>query len=112
MAGKVYRHSWMVLPSGILPRPDIPALAAAARPAAFLALMCAEDHLFTRAEAERAARLVRKSYARAAVPDRCRTESFATSHRLTEEMLTTATDWLRAHLGGLPPGARTGRIEQ
>jgi dienelactone hydrolase len=99
LAGKVYRHSWMVIPHAILPQPDLPGLAAGARPAAFMGLLCADDHLFTRAGAEEAARRVRSAYSRAGLAERCRIETFATPHRMTVEMQTAAAGWLRRYLG-------------
>jgi len=98
LQGKIRKHSWMVLPWGVFPTPDFPAIAAAASPAALLVLLCAQDHLFTEAGMRTAATQLEEGYRTAGAADRCRTEFFDVLHSFTQPMQRRALAWLKYHL--------------
>jgi dienelactone hydrolase len=99
LQGKLGKHSWTVLPWGVVPECDFPGVAANACPAAFLALLCTQDHLFSLAGMQAAAAALTASYRRAGAAERCRVEFFATPHALTLPMQDLARQWMWQFLG-------------
>lgn len=95
LQGKVSKHSWMVLPWGLFPTLDIPTLAACACPAALLVLLCAQDHLFTYAGMQAAAKALMASYRSTGQEGRCGVEFFETPHSFTLPMQERALQWMK-----------------
>lgn len=96
---KIKKHSWMVLPIGIFPETDFPLLAATAYPAAFMALLCTQDHLFTLDGMKTASALITSSYRQSGREDRCSIQFFESPHRMTGEMQDQAIHWMERFLG-------------
>lgn len=98
LAGHIIRHSWTVLPGGVLPDLDLSDIVAGAHPAAFLALLCRRDHLFSVAGMEAAAAAVVEEYRRrgAGAPVAC--EFHDVPHGMTAAMQERAADWMEEFL--------------
>jgi len=94
LRGKLSKHSWTVLPWGMFPDLDFPMIAANACPAAFLALLCTRDHLFSLAGMRTAAAALTASYHRAGAGKLCRVEFFETPHAMTQPMQDLARRWM------------------
>jgi dienelactone hydrolase len=103
LGGKIANQSWMVLPWGMLPDLDFPALASQAWPAAFLALLCTQDHLFTLSGMRAASEALASHYRHAGDKDLCRTEFFNSPHCMNESMQDQAIQWMERFLGGRKP---------
>jgi dienelactone hydrolase len=102
LGGHIIRQSWTVLPWGLLPDLDFPDIAAAAHPAAFLALLCRRDHLFTPAGMQAAARTLIDRYRAAGAEAAVAAEFYDVTHGMTVEMQERATAWLEEFVANRP----------
>ncbi len=74
---------------------DYPDVAALAMPRRLFVISGARDGLFTREGMDGAFETLQASYAKAGVPDHCRTRMFDSPHQFNEEMQAEAWAWLR-----------------
>ncbi len=95
---KLKNHSWMVLPGGIFPEFDFPTVAANAFPAAFMALLCNQDHLFTLKGMKVASESIASFYRQFGREDLCCIKFFDSDHRMTREMQDQAIHWMERFL--------------
>lgn len=93
-----YTHTWMTYVPGLPRDLDFPEILALRAPAATLVLNCTADRLFTLPEMERADRMLRETFERAAAADRYRCSFHPGGHKFDRAMQKEAFEWFDRHL--------------
>jgi hypothetical protein len=93
-----YTHTWMLYVPGLPSLMDFPDILALHAPAAGLVLATSEDPLFTRAETERAGRLLAEAYEKAGAADAFRITMSPGPHKFDADMQEEAFAWLERWL--------------
>jgi dienelactone hydrolase len=107
LGGRIGRHSWTVIPWGVVPDLDFPDIAAAAYPAAFLALLCRRDHLFTLDGMEAAAEALEQRYRALGGSAPAAAEFYDVPHCMTAAMQERAAAWMEEFVANrVPSGPR------
>jgi dienelactone hydrolase len=77
---------------------DYPDVASLAVPRHLLVISGSKDGLFAREGMDASFETLRRCYAKAGVPDHCRTRLYDSPHQFNEQMQAEAWAWLRAHV--------------
>jgi dienelactone hydrolase len=93
---KSHTHTWMIYVPGLPRDLDFPEILGLRAPLPSLALATTEDPLFTRAETERAGRILAEVYRRAGSPDAFRLAWHPGPHQFDRAMQAEAFDWIGA----------------
>jgi len=93
-----YTHTWMLYVPGLPSLMDFPDILALHAPAASLVLATSEDPLFTRAETERAGRLLAEAYEKAGAADAFRITMSPGPHKFDLPMQEQAFAWFERWL--------------
>lgn len=93
---KSHTHTWMIYVPGLPPDLDFPEILGLRAPRASLALAATDDPLFTRAETERAGRMLAEVYRNAGAPEAFRLSWHPGPHRFDRAMQAEAFDWIDA----------------
>jgi dienelactone hydrolase len=94
-----HTHTWMVYVPGLPPLLDFPELLGLRAPLPTLVLATSEDPLYTRAETEKAGRILSEVYAAAGSPDGFRFHMYGGPHKFDLPMQREAFDWIEEKLG-------------
>ena len=93
-----YTHTWMIFVPGLPGLLDFPEILGLRVPLSTLVLATTEDPLFTRAETERAGRMLEETYLKAGASERFRFSSFPGPHRFDLPMQAEAFAWMERWL--------------
>jgi dienelactone hydrolase len=89
-----HTHTWMIYLPGLARELDFPEILGLRAPLASLALATTGDPLFTRAETERAGRMLTEVYRRAGAADAFRLSWHPGPHQFDRNMQAEAFDWI------------------
>ena len=93
-----YTHTWMIFVPGLPGLLDFPEILGLRVPLSTLVLATTEDPLFTRAETERAGRILEETYRKAGASERFRFSSFPGPHKFDLPMQAEAFAWMERWL--------------
>ena len=93
-----YTHTWMVYTPGLPALMDYPEILGLRAPLPSLVLSTTEDPLFTRAETERAGRILAEVYAKAGAADAFRISMYPGPHKFDLSMQQEAFAWFQRWL--------------
>ena len=94
-----HTHTWMIYLPGLARELDFPEILGLRAPLASLALATTGDPLFTRAETERAGRMLTEVYREAGSPEAFRLSWHPGPHQFNRSMQAEAFDWIGARIG-------------
>ncbi len=88
-----YTHTWMIYVPGLPNRMDFPEILGMRAPLPTMILSTTEDPLYTRAESERAGRILEETFRKAGAPDALRVHFHAGPHKFDRPMQAQAFEW-------------------
>ncbi|HTO23628.1 MAG TPA: prolyl oligopeptidase family serine peptidase [Spirochaetia bacterium] len=88
-----YTHTWMIYVPGLPNLMDFPEILAMRAPLPTMILATTEDPLYTRAETERAGRILEETYGKAGAPDALRVHFHQGPHKFDRPMQEQAFAW-------------------
>ncbi len=94
LANQVRMHSWAQFVPGLAASFEISDVASIGMPAAFMALECGRDDLFTPSGMQRACEKVGSIYSKAGLSDHYQYRFYDVPHQFNAEMQRDAFDWL------------------
>jgi dienelactone hydrolase len=95
---KSHTHTWMIYLPGLPRELDFPEILGLRAPLPSLALATTDDPLFTRAETERAGRILAEVYRKAGAADAFRLSWHPGPHQFDRAMQAEAFDWIGARI--------------